>query len=566
LKTTRHAVAAATLILATAAFAADTPKQKPAAEVPKLVETVDVRVINIDVVVTDKRGNRIHGLKKEDFEIRENGVPKTISNFYEVESAPKSAATPAAPNAAPAQPMTLAAIEQIPDNQKRRIIFYVDNLSLMPFNRNRVFKEMKEFAKTVLRPGDEAMVATFNRSMKIRAAFTRDPIQIQQTLDTLAGESALGVSAKSERRDVENRINDAQSFDEALAAARSYAQSAEHDLRQSVTSLTGLMTTLAGVEGKKIVVLTTEGFQMQPGREMFMLVDEVARTKGWGGGGSMLESMTFNNSDRIQDVARTANANGITLYAIHAGGLGAQNENIMAESSRSTSYNVAQSALSNSTESLEVIAEMTGGIASANTNNFAAAFNNIEKDLDAYYSLGYRAGTERVDRQRALEVRLKTRGYIVRSRQSFVEKSTFAEMTDRVVANLLYRTKNNDLKIAVRSNSPVPQEDGLFKVPIEIQIPMDSLTLLPQGDIHAGGFTVYVAVANKDGDMSDVSHKQHQITVPNGDVDKAKGHYYTYSLTLLMEPGLNKISVGVVDDVSNVTGFAKDQVIAQDMR
>ena len=164
---------------------------------PKLVETVDVRVINLDVVVTDKRGNRIHGLKKEDFEIFENGVPKTISNFYEVESAPKSAATPATPNA---PPLSLAAIEQIPDNQKRRIIFYVDNLSLMPFNRNRVFKEMKEFAKTVLRPGDEAMVATFNRSMKIRAAFTRDPIQIQQTLDTLAGESALGVSAKSAGR------------------------------------------------------------------------------------------------------------------------------------------------------------------------------------------------------------------------------------------------------------------------------------------------------------------------------------------------------------------------------
>ncbi|HYU25982.1 MAG TPA: VWA domain-containing protein [Thermoanaerobaculia bacterium] len=562
MKTTRHAVAAATLILATAAFAADTPRQKPAAEVPKLVETVDVRVINVDVVVTDKRGNRIHGLKKEDFEIRENGVPKTISNFYEVESAPKSAATAAMPP----QPTSLAAIEQIPDNQKRRIIFYVDNLSLMPFNRNRVFKEMKAFAKTVLRPGDEAMVATFNRSMKIRAAFTRDPIQIQQTLDTLAGESALGVSAKSERRDVENRINDAQNFDEALAAARSYAQSAEHDLRQSVTSLTGLMTTLAGVEGKKIVVLTTEGFQIQPGREMFMLVDEVSRTKGWASGGSMLESLTFNDSNLIQGVAKTANANGITLYAIHAGGLGAQNENIMAESSRSTSYSVAQSALSNSTESLELIAEMTGGVASVNTNNFASAFTTIEKDLDAYYSLGYRAGTERVDRQRSLDVRLKTRGYIVRSRQSFVEKSTFAEMNDRVVANLLYRTKSNDLKIAVRSSSPVPQEDGLFKVPIEIQIPMDSLTFLSQGDINAGGFTVYVAVANKDGDMSDVSRKQHQITLAKGEIEKSKGKYYTYSLTLLMEPGLNKISVGAVDDVSNVTGFARDQVIAQDMR
>ncbi|HKS23755.1 MAG TPA: VWA domain-containing protein [Thermoanaerobaculia bacterium] len=568
MKITRHTVAAATLALAAAAFAADTPKQKPGTDAPQpLVEKIDVRVINLDVVVTDKRGNHVKGLTKDDFMIYENGMQKPISNFYEVVSEPKTSTASNATTTVPPAKMSLAEIEKIPDNQKRRIIFYVDNLSLMPFNRNRVFKQMKEFAKTVLRPGDEAMVATFNRSMKIRAAFTRDPIQIEQTLDTLAGESALGVSNHSESRDVKGRINDAQTYDDALAAARQYAQSVDHDLRQSVTSLNALMSTLAGVEGKKVVVLTTEGFQMQPGREMFMLVDEVGRQKGWASGGTMIEGMYFNQSNLIQEIAKTANANGITLYAIHAGGLGAQNEDIMADSSRSTPYSVASSALSNSTESLQMITEMTGGIAAINTNNFAGAFATIEKDLDSYYSLGYRAGTERVDRQRSLEVRLKNpKGLIVRSRQSYVEKSTFAEMSDRVVANLLYRTKANDLKIAVRSSSPVPQDDGLFKVPIEIQIPMDAMTFLPQGNVYAGGFTVYVAVANKDGDMSDVSHKEHQITIPNAEMEKTKGKYYTYQLTLLMEPGLNKISVGVVDDVSNMTGFAKDQVIAQDMR
>jgi hypothetical protein len=227
---------------------------------------------------------------------------------------------------------------------------------------------------------------------------------------------------------------------------------------------------------------------------------------------------------------------------------------------------VASAALSNSTESLQMIAEMTGGIAAINTNNFANVFQTIEKDLDSYYSLGYRAGTERIDRQRSLDVRVKNRAYTVRNRRSFVEKSTYAEMNDRVIANLLYRTKANDLKIIVRSSSPVPTDDGLFKVPIEIQIPMDNITLLPQGAIHAGGFSVYVAVANAEGDMSDVSRKQHQISVPNDQVESAKGKYYTYALTLLMEPGLNKISVGVVDDVSNMTGFAKDQVIAKDLR
>src|SRR5262249_36630052 len=151
---------------------------------------------------------------------------------------------------------------------------------------------------------------------------------------------------------------------------------------------------------------------------------------------------------------KTANANGITLYALHAGGLGAGNENSLAERDKPIPYTVTSAMISNSTESLQLLADMTGGLASVNTNNFAGAFKNIQRDLESYYSPGYRAGTERVDRQRTIEVRVKNRNYNVRSRQTFVEKSTFAEMSDRVIANLLYKTKANDLNVRVKINTP----------------------------------------------------------------------------------------------------------------
>lgn len=551
-------ILALALLAATSLFA----QQPKPSELPKLVESIDVKVINVDVVVTDKKGNAVTGLTKDDFELFENGQPKLITNFYEVQGKKATNVSILAPNAE--KPVTEVPQEEMNENLRRRIIFYVDNLSLQPFNRNRVFKEMKEFAKNVMRPGDEAMVATFNRSMKIRANFTRDPVQIQQTLDVLAGESALGVTNRGERRDVESRINDAQDYDMAIAYARQYAQSVEHDLRQSAESLKGLMTTLAGVEGKKILVLTTEGFQIQPGREMFYLVDEIAREKGWPAGGTMLEGMGFNSSQVIESIGKTANANAITLYTLHAGGLSAANEGAMADRDRPIPFVVTQAAVSNSTESLQVLAEMTGGLSATNTNNFAGAFKNIVRDLDAYYSLGYRAGTERVDRQRSLNVRVKNRAYVVRARHSFVEKSTFAEMSDRVIANLLYKTKTNDLNIRVKINSPVRQDD-LFRVPVEVQIPMESLTLLPQGEAYMGGFTIYVAVANKEGDMSDVAQKQQQLRVPAANMATIKGKYYTYVLDLLMEKGVNRVSIGVVDDISNVTGFDRQQVIAQDL-
>ncbi|HEY3056916.1 MAG TPA: VWA domain-containing protein [Thermoanaerobaculia bacterium] len=547
---------------------AQTQKQQPSTDIPKLVESIDVHVINVDVVVTDKKGNVITGLKKDDFEIYENGVPKAISNFYAVEGGKptevegEGQAPAPSPPAAPPSPRR----EEIPDTMKRRIIVYIDNLSMAPFNRNRVFQSMKEFVKTVMRPGDEAMVATFNRSMKVRVPFTRDPIQIEQMLDAVAGESAMGTTNASERKQIEDRIRETDSYDEALSTARTYASSVEHDLRQSAESLNGLMTTLAGVEGKKVLILASEGFPMQPGREIFQYIDEVANQKNWRFSGTILEGMGFDSTSLIQSIARTANANGITMYTVHAAGLTGGNE-MSAEHAQPTPVSVSQAIISNTTDSMRLMADMTGGVASIQTNNFAQAFRNIQRDLDTYYSLGYRASTERVDRQRQLQVRVKNRNYIARSRQTFVEKSTFAEMNDKVVANLLYKTKQNDLKILVRTGAPVAADEDLFKVPVEIQIPMDSLTLLPQGDIeYVGGFDVYVAVANKDGDMSDVARKSHQLRVPSADMARAKGKYYTYSVDLLMEKGLNRISVGVVDNISNVAGFAREQVIAQDLR
>jgi VWFA-related protein len=535
---------------------------------PPLAMNIDVRVINVDVIVTDKRGNPVTGLTKDDFEIRENNVPKPISNFYEVSgSQAKNVVADnaaGAPAPAPVAPQTAA---DIPENMKRRIIFYIDNLSLAPFNRNRVFTQMKEFLKTAMRPGDEAMVATYNRSMKVRVPFTRDAKQIESIFDQIAGETGQGIANRSERRDVEDRIREAPTYSEAVATARAYASSVEHDLRQSVSSINALMTTLAGVEGKKILVLTSEGFPLQPGREAFYMIEETSREKGWSNVGStMIESMHYDGSSLIQQIGKTANANGITMYTIHAAGLSLGSE-MSAEHARPVPVSVTNAAAQNTTESMMLMANMTGGLASVNTNNFAEAFKRITRDLDSYYSLGYRAGTERVDRQRYLTVKVKNKDYVVRNRQTFVEKSMYAEMGDRAVANLLYQVKDNDMRILARMGRPLPTEDGLYRVPVDVIIPMESLTLLPQGsEEYVGGFDVYVVVANKDNDMSDIARKSHQIRVSTEQMKALAGKYYTYTLDMLMEKGLNKISIGVVDQISNTTGFTREQIIAQDIR
>ena len=73
-------IAAVTLALP---LFAQKKNQEP--ETPRLVENIDVRIINVDVVVTDKRGNFIPNLTADDFTIFENSVQKPITNFYEVQ-------------------------------------------------------------------------------------------------------------------------------------------------------------------------------------------------------------------------------------------------------------------------------------------------------------------------------------------------------------------------------------------------------------------------------------------------------------------------------------------------
>jgi VWFA-related protein len=538
-----------------------TPLALPAQEsdLPKFSETIDVRVINIDVVVTDKRGNTISNLTADDFVVLENGRPQNITNFYEIRS--DTAALEVREGT-----QTPVQIETAPQHLNRKIIFYIDNLTLTPFNRNRVFDSMKKFVHESMRPGDEAMLVTWNRSMKVRVPFTKDPKTIVQMLDALAGESGLGLHMITDRRQSQERIRTARDYVEALAIAREFSQAVEHDLRQSVAHLRSLMSTLAGVEGKKLLVMTTEGFPIQPGREMFYFIDDVRNEKGWTQSASVyMEGMTFNSTHVIESLAKAANSNGITLYTLHAGGLMAMGEG-SAENMKPVSMAVQQATLTNSTESLSLLADLTGGIAVVGTNNFSGGFEKIRRDLNSYYSIGYRSPTERVDRQRSIEVRPKNRNHLVRSRRTFVEKSVPTEMTDRVIANLFHTSQANDLGIFITTGTPIQVERDRFKIPLDIHVPLDKLTLVPQGEVHMGSFSVYVGVSNRQGDMSDISNQSTRVRVPLDQINLITGKHFTYSLELLMEPGRNRISVGVVDDLAYTTGFERQEVLAADLR
>ena len=56
---------------------------------PPLTAQVEVHVVNVDVSVTDRSGNPVLGLNKDDFEIFEDGRPQKVSNFSVVGGVPQ---------------------------------------------------------------------------------------------------------------------------------------------------------------------------------------------------------------------------------------------------------------------------------------------------------------------------------------------------------------------------------------------------------------------------------------------------------------------------------------------
>ncbi len=150
--------------------AGDATAQERAAEPEVFAETIDVRVVNVDVVVTDKNGNPVSGLTVDDFELREDGRPVTIGNFYEyveglevTESQPDPTREQQPQKSPRGEPG--AAPSEVPSDQRLSLMVYIDQFNLTPQGRSAVLPILRDFLTTKLRPGDQVMLATYaNRS------------------------------------------------------------------------------------------------------------------------------------------------------------------------------------------------------------------------------------------------------------------------------------------------------------------------------------------------------------------------------------------------------------------
>ncbi len=533
------------------------PAGKPEAPAAGFVARDTVSVTNLDVVVTDGKGNRVTGLKKEDFIVIEDKLEQVVTNFSAVEQGrfvlPADEAPPApaaAPAPAPAAPAALAA-------PKTRVIIFIDNLHLAPFSRNRVLRSVEAFVRENVKDNVEGMIVVWNRSLKIRRKFTNDGRDLSDVLKQIEEESALGQQILSERRDVIQAIDDASTADRAAARVRSYCQSLDNDMSFTFDAMKTTINQLAGVDGRKIVLHVSDGLPQSPGAELWQYISDRFHDAS----AHSTSQFEFDRTSRYLGVVQAANASGVSIYAIDASGLSVDS-NVSAEN-RTQSQRIDTFLERNNLQSmLSLMAEETGGEAILNKNDVLGALKNIEKDYTSYYSIGYRSVRSGLDRPHKVEVKLKKKekGLIVRARRSYVEKGVETKVREAVTSALFFPRDDNPLAVGLEIGKAVPADRENFALPVVIRIPYARLAMLPEGSKVRGRVVFYFVVIDSEGKQSELTTQPVPIELDAKKFDAVALKDFIYDVKLIMIPGGQKISIAVRDDVTNSTSYLQKSV------
>lgn len=532
------------------------------------LDTVNVSVVNVDVYVTDKKGNRVNDLTRDDFEIYEDGRPVAITNFYAVKEGravnPQPAPAPAPAPTAEAQPPipALPDLNEIrtPEDQRLRLVVYIDNFNIRPFNRNRVMRELRAFLNEKLGREDEMMLVSYDRSLHVRRTFTSDPHLIATALLELEKVSGHAVHHDSDRREVLRQIEDSQSVNEATMFARSYSQSAFNDLSFSIDALKNITDSLAGLPGRKAILYVSDGLQMIAGQDIWYAVQNKYGEKSTG----LTEQFQFDASRRFEELAAQANANRITFYTIDAAGLRTYSS-ISAENQTAGQPGqgvfIDSIQISNLQTPLQMLAEKTGGVAVINANIVTPQLEKIATDFNSYYSLGYTPTHHGDGRYHRIEVKVKRKGLQVRHREGYRDKNTESRMSDGTLAALRFPFENNPLDIKLEMGDPQRRSDGFYLQPVLVKIPIGKLVLVPRGATHEGRVRLFIAAVDGEGNTSEVQQVPLPISIPAAELSTATGKDYVYQVSLLMRGGDQKVAVGVRDDVA-----AEDSFVSRALR
>jgi VWFA-related protein len=525
--------------------------------------TAQVNVVNVEVIVTDREGKMVPDLAAGDFELLEDGTPQTISNFV---VGARSAAG-AEPDAGSADGAGSASSELV------SLVLFVDNSSLAPAQRDDVLRQVK----TLLQggwpgAGVQMMLASGNRAIRVVQPLTSDSQRLLEGLDKLfrettgggvngvtgfvnkimetssaGGGSGGGLAASS---DFEAREREAQ-----IESARGAAQEAYERSRAYLAAQSQFIDSLAFLPGRKLVVYLGEGFNTRPGEALLQRFESKYGSGGGAGLSATSEATRYALGAEFRAFLQRANASRVTFFCVSGsgrGGVGQGADQRFMERDASIGSGEAM----NQQQALVSMAQATGGTVIPNNEGVGQALVKVLQDVRVTYLLGYANPNPDTGAYHTLKVRVKRDGVVVRHREGYLNKTPDDRMAERALAAVLSESSSNPLDVSVSLRSASREKDDVYTSVILAVIPLGNVLLQPKGDVHEGQLSLWVALQNREGTITQAAKQIFPLKVPNDRLLSAQGQSVGYTFGLKLREGEYRVAVAVRDDIGQIDSTA----------
>jgi len=356
-----------------------------------------------------------------------------------------------------------------------------------------------------------------------------------------------------------------------------YASAMRDEAQRTIGAFKVLVSSLAGVPGRKALLLVSDGIAATPGEELFQVFSEVCGANPTSGlpqvlsndsplssrypvQQALVDAQKYSVAKKLENLAAHANANRVTIYTLQATGLqgsGATQAD-MGTHERVLQMPSVQSVLrENDRGSLFAMASDTGGRATFDANDLLPDLARMQEDFASYYSLGYSPSHAGDGLQHRIEVKVKRPGVRLRYRQSYRDKPDLERVADRTLSALFYGAEDNPLDIAMTLGEQTQDADAkTWEVPVRLNIPLFKLAFVNrEGQPFQGKLRLLVVTQNGQGGLSPLRQVDVPLTIPRLKVLTALGQSYLYTLTLKLPAGQHRLGLAARDELGAKTSY-----------
>jgi VWFA-related protein len=416
------------LVALTAGLSAQTPAPAQPANSPqqeKPTFRVQVDLVTNDVVVRDDKGNFVPDLKRDEFEIFEDGVKQDITSMTVVTGGRVNNVL-APPPPPPPEGIILPPRRPRNDVSGRIFLFFVDDLHLQFHNTGRVRQLFQKISKELVHDGDMFGIVSSGPS-SIAIDMTYDKARLDEAIKKIAGNEL-------KPSDIIQGPSGSQGPSEVRYRAH-VAFSTVNDILQNLEQVHNR---------RKALVYVSDGYDFNPFQDArlgtmdpnspfaqneFARSQNQMRTSDDGSSSNQTDPFTqqqkqneeFADADlarELGELTRQANRANVTMYTIDPRGLvGMGDIDEQVDPQQWSEY------VRKTQDSLRVIAEETGGLAVVNQNDMSKALKRIDAETSDYYVLGYYSkNPDPTKRRRQIDVKVTRKNASVWFRKEYVLK------------------------------------------------------------------------------------------------------------------------------------------------